>query len=75
MHGNVCEWCSDWYDAEYYGRSPLRDPSGPDSGSSRVLRGGGWLYDGTNCRSACRYDIGPSNRDFDTGFRVVLSFD
>ena len=75
MHGNVCEWCSDWYDAEYYGRSPLRDPSGPDSGSSRVLRGGGWNYLSTGCRSAYRSSDVPSNRFSFNGFRVVLSFD
>ena len=75
MHGNVFEWCSDWYDAEYYGRSPLRDPSGPDSGSSRVLRGGGWDYYSAGGRSACRYNNEPSYRNYYNGFRVVLSFD
>ncbi len=44
MLGNVWEWCWDWYDDGYYGRSPSRDPRGPESGTSRVLRGGSW-YD------------------------------
>ena len=44
MHGNVWEWCRDWYDKDYYGRSLAVDPQGPSSGSSRVMRGGSWNY-------------------------------
>jgi formylglycine-generating enzyme required for sulfatase activity len=72
MHGNVREWCSDWYDADYYGKSPRRDPQGPAEGSLRVIRGGGCSSDGKGCRSAVRFSGAPVLRDFDLGFRVVL---
>src|SRR5262249_15622705 len=41
VHGNVWEWCEDWFDEDYYAKSPPKNPSGPDDGSFRVLRGGG----------------------------------
>ena len=72
MHGNVDEWCGDWFDSDYYASSPLRDPRGPSSGSSRVLRGGSW-YDAPNLvRCALRYGSTPGNRSDLFGFRVVL---
>ncbi len=73
MHGNAFEWCQDWYSADYYQTSPVVDPPGPESGSSRVLRGGSWRNYATYCRSAYRYYDDPTDRYGHIGFRVVLS--
>jgi formylglycine-generating enzyme required for sulfatase activity len=70
MHGNVWEWCQDRYDKDYYRKSPSNDPTGPDSGRTRVLRGGSWVYSGHFCRAAERYGTESGNRSL-MGFRVV----
>ena len=72
MHGNVCEWCADWYASAYYASSPGTDPTGPSSGSSRVLRGGSWLFVPFVVRCALRYFNTPDFRDSRNGFRVLL---
>ncbi|MDY0040397.1 MAG: formylglycine-generating enzyme family protein [Desulforhabdus sp.] len=69
MHGNLCEWCHDWY-GEYPSGSQL-DPVGPDIGPGRVVRGGSWFSNAKNCRSACRFYWPPNSRSDFIGFRLV----
>ncbi len=71
MSGNVWEWCRDWYDGDYYTASPKSNPTGPDRGASRVLRGGSWSGDAGGCRSAYRLRLDPGSRDDDFGFRLL----
>jgi formylglycine-generating enzyme required for sulfatase activity len=71
MHGNVYEWCQDWYGETYYSASPSIDPAGPSSGSTRVVRGGYFGLVELNVRSALRGDRTPDNRLPDFGVRLV----
>ena len=72
MSGNVWEWCSDWFGDRYYSSSPQANPEGPSSGSYRVRRGGGWSSFALACRVTNRGNAAPSDRENDTGLRLVL---
>ncbi len=71
MHGNVWEWCQDWKDD--YPSGAITDPTGPDTGSRRVLRGGSWRNRARSCRSANRNIYGPGRRLNYIGFRCLLA--
>ena len=71
MHGNVWEWCSDWYGD--YTKGAVSDPTGAREGALRVDRGGSWNDGAAVCRSADRGRKYPSSRSLDNGFRVALS--
>ena len=71
MHGNVYEWCSDWYSKDYYKRSPVEDPKGPVAGAERVIRGGAFYVPAKFCRSANRNKCDPSKSMSGLGFRPI----
>ncbi len=71
MSGNVWEWVSDRYDQNYYKNSPRNNPKGPSSGSYRVLRGGSWSGVPNAIRASYRFDINPSTRNYNYGFRLL----
>jgi formylglycine-generating enzyme required for sulfatase activity len=71
MPGSMWEWCADRYGESYYAESPSRNPEGPTSGHSRVMRGGAWMSQPMWLRAAYRFKASPSSRNVDHGFRCA----
>lgn len=75
MLGNVNEWCSDWYAADYYHNSPLMNPQGPSYGEYRVIRGGDWARTAYFLRWSARGYYSPHSKDCCLGFRLAMDAD
>jgi formylglycine-generating enzyme required for sulfatase activity len=69
IHGNAEEWCRDWFTERL--SDNVTDPTGPEKGETKVLRGGGWDQGAWQCRSAARHQAAPETRDPGVGFRIV----
>jgi sulfatase modifying factor 1 len=68
--GNLWEWCNDFYKVDYYKESPPTDPKGPDTGQTKVVRGGAWRFSAERCRSAYRYNENPGYADVCFGYDI-----
>ena len=73
LSGNVFEWCLDWYDSGYYGRSPTVDPANTQAAAERVARGGSWNNGAGRVRSAVRDGDRPGPAESFLGFRACLA--
>ena len=72
MAGNVWEWVNDWYDAQYYEKSPAKNAAGPEHGTKKVIRGAGWQNETPTVRIFTRVDSDPTIRNESTGFRCAM---
>ena len=70
MHGNVWEWCNDFYKVDYYQESPQENPKGPATGETKVVRGGAWKFSAESCRSGYRYNEDPGYADICFGYDI-----
>jgi formylglycine-generating enzyme required for sulfatase activity len=70
MHGNVWEWCNDFYKVDYYQEGPKENPRGPQTGEAKVLRGGAWKFSAETCRSGYRYNENPGYADVCFGYDI-----
>jgi formylglycine-generating enzyme required for sulfatase activity len=70
MHGNVWHWCNDFYQVDYYQQSPEKDPRGPETGETMVVRGGAWKFSADSCRSGYRYNEHPGSADSCFGYDI-----
>jgi formylglycine-generating enzyme required for sulfatase activity len=71
MNGNVWEWVSDWFDANYYASSPAVNPKGPSSGTQHVVRGGSFSDNAAFARVSNRFGVSPGFGNYDLGFRLI----
>lgn len=70
MHGNVWQWCNDFYKVDYYQESPQENPKGPKTGETKVVRGGAWKFSADSCRSGYRYNEDPGYVDACFGYDI-----